>query len=363
MRVLVLPHNYGSMPSITIDALRRKGIDARGLTYSHHQYQYLSPNMINAPIDTHGRRLKKIPKYLSQVYAHYKLLDSMLEWCDVVHWMGHFYMAKQLDFKLLKKHNKPGIVEFVGSDIRNPDVLRKINPYYKSIYDQNLWEYANVETAENSNHLQSLFHELNFVPGVCPEMSLFINESIFGKSKYLLMQRFDVNSYIPSYPSSTETRPVILHSPSAKHTKGTRFIEEAIQQLKGTYDFEYRTLHNLPRNEVLNLMGSCDIFIDQLIGGGYGTASMEAMSMGKPVIAYIMPELFKNGLPKDAPFVNANPDTIKTAIASLLNDAELRHTTGKASRDFVVKYHNADTIADDLIGFYNQLIQNKNQSQ
>jgi glycosyltransferase involved in cell wall biosynthesis len=356
MKVLVLPHNFGSMPSITIDALRKKGVDARGLTFSTHKYQYLSSFMTHVPFIYHDKNPLKVPSYLWVLYKHYRTLDAMLEWCDVVHWVSHFYLPFNLDYKLLLKHDKPGLVEFVGSDIRNPEILKKINPYYEEVYNSGRWEYAKLETLENSNHVQAKFNALGYTPAVCPEMSLFVNRSIFSRGYYSLFQRLNIDDYQASYPLESNHKPVVLHSPSAKHTKGTYFIERAIEELKTEYDFEYRTLHNMPRAEVLAQTQSCDVFIDQIIAGSYGSATIEAMSMGKPVVVFLMPELFDNGLPKDIPAVNANPDTIKEVLKQLLSNGTLRNEVGKSSRKFVERYHNADLIADDLIAKYQDLI-------
>jgi glycosyltransferase involved in cell wall biosynthesis len=359
MKVLVLPNNFGSMPSITIDALRKKGIDARGLTFVENKYNYRSEFMQYLPMVFHERKIKQLPASIISLVKHYFLLKKLLKWCDVIHWTSGFYLPLSLDYKLLKKSGKPGIVEFVGSETRNPEVLSPINKFYKNVYEAGDWEYKNMETIANSIRLQQMFKDVGFIPAVCPEMSLFLNNDIWHQHYYSLFQRFNVSSYTPNYPVIENKKIVISHSPSAKHTKGTYYIENAIANLQKKYPIEYKTYHNVPREKVLTAINESDIFIDQLIAGSYGTACMEAMSMGKPVVVYLMDQLFARGLPQEIPLVNANPDTIEQKLEELILDGQLRYDTGIKSRQFVEKYHNADTIATQLIDTFQELIDKK----
>ena len=81
-------------------------------------------------------------------------------------------------------------------------------------------------------------------------------------------------------------------------------------------------------------MQKADIFLDQIICGGYGMACTEAMAFGKPVMCYIMPEVFKAGLPEDFPITNTNPDNLKEQLIKLITDPQMRHDTGKEKPRF-----------------------------
>ena len=361
MKVLILPNNFGSMPSITIDALRKKGIDARGLTSSENIFNYRSSFMQYSPLYPHERKILNLPKFMASLGRNYFLLKKLLNWCDVVHWMSGFYMPLAIDFNLLRLSGKPGIIEFVGSEVRNPETLKPINKYYKSVFEAGNWEYKNIESDFNSTRIQKKFKEAGFIPAVCPEISLFLDKDIWHEQYFSLFQRFNVSDYIPNFPTIEKQKIVISHSPSAKYTKGTFYIEKAIENLKLKYDIEYKTYHNVPRQKVLEAINDSDIFVDQIIVGSYGTACMEAMSMGKPVIVYIMDQVFERGLPSDIPLINANPDNIENKLEKLILNGLLRHETGIKSRQFVEKYHSADTIAEQLIEMYQKITDSKDK--
>jgi glycosyltransferase involved in cell wall biosynthesis len=108
----------------------------------------------------------------------------------------------------------------------------------------------------------------------------------------------------------------------------------------------------MSRSEVLELLQQADIFVDQIIGGSYGMATMEAMSFGKPVMCYIMPEVFEAGLSTDCPIINTNPDNLKEKLIELIDNAPMRHEIGKKSRAFVEEFHDADKGAKQLSQIY-----------
>ena len=94
------------------------------------------------------------------------------------------------------------------------------------------------------------------------------------------------------------------------------------------------------------------IFIDQIILGSYAAAAIEAMSMGKPTVAYIMPSVFKKGVSESCPIVNANPDNLKAVLIDLINNPQLRNEIGRKSRKFVEEFHDSDKLAIQLLDIY-----------
>ena len=79
------------------------------------------------------------------------------------------------------------------------------------------------------------------------------------------------------------------------------------------------------------------------------------MGFGKPVLCYIHPEIGKD-YPTDLPIVNANPDTIKGVLRSLLAEPNLRNEKGKAGRAYVEKYHHDLKNAELMKEIYAEVI-------
>lgn len=150
----------------------------------------------------------------------------------------------------------------------------------------------------------------------------------------------------------------ILHAPNHMEIKGTRFIENAIKELKEEgYSIEYIFQQGLPNHEFIKLIQSVDIVIDQLIMGWHGMFAMEAMAAGKPTICYMRSDLvslFENACcieRGEIPLLNARPDSIKKVLKNLIDNKEEWNKIGRASRAYVEKYHSLDAIGN----FYDEI--------
>ncbi|MEO6683286.1 MAG: glycosyltransferase [Ginsengibacter sp.] len=346
MKILFLPQNIASMPAITADSLNKiKGIQAKCLTQSPHKYQQSSKNIIVIA----GVRRKPL-KWLWYKLNLKRTVKKWIDWADVVHYTWSPLYSDARDVKYASEKGKKIFVEWVGSDIRNPDYLKSINSYYKFAFE-NGYEYANLESKDYSQRNQNLFANHGAIPLLTPELSLFVNKSIF-KQTHLLNQRVDVYNFKPAYPAENNIRPLIIHSPTAKVGKGSNMIIPIVEELKKEYDFDFMLLHDMSRERVLEIMQTADIFIDQIIVGSYGMAAMEAMSFGKPVMCYIMPEVFEAGLSEECPIVNTSPDNLKEQLIKLITNPQLRHDIGIKSRKFAEKFHDVEKVSSLLLSIY-----------
>ncbi len=337
-----------SMPSATAEALNRiEGIQAKCLVLEKHKYQHTYPSTVHIPL---GYSKRKPFKWLWHKLTYKRRIYKLLKWADVLHYHWDAVFPDYEDLKWVAESGKPLFIEWVGSEVRIPDICKKINPYYARIFDHG-YEYNNLESREGSLARQKRFQQAGAIPLIIPEMNIYIQKQLF-KTTYPSYLRLDVKKITPAYPSITNTKPVIVHSPTAKICKGTDLIIAAINELKASYDFEFILLHDMTREQVLDVMSKADIFLDQINIGSHGAAMMEAMAMGKPVMCYIMKEVFEGGLPADCPVVNTNPDNLKEQLVKLISDAQLRHDIGKQSRAFAENYFDIDNIVKYLADIY-----------
>ncbi|MES3016272.1 MAG: glycosyltransferase [Bacteroidota bacterium] len=334
------------MPAITAQAMVEMGHKAKCITLSDNVIVSKNDNVI-------------VLKYHSILnpflYGYYKLiyiitLYKLLRWCDVVHWTWESALPFSLDLKLVRWMKKPRFIEWVGSDIRIPEITMKESPWYKSIYN-NGYEYSKMETKESSLRNQKKFHRHGFVPLLVPEMQLFLKQGLF-KTVHTTQYRIPTSEFVPQYPSLESKKIIIVHSPSAKLAKGSNYIVPVVESLKLQYEIEFILMHNVQRIEMLKVMRTADIFIDQIILGSYASAAIEAMSFGKPVIAYIMPGVYKQGVPVDCPIVNANPETLRQKLIELIENPLLRRELGMKSRKYVEEVHDAKKVSQELINVY-----------
>lgn len=353
MKILFLPQNIASMPAITADSLNNvEGIEAKCLTQSPHKYQQNSKNIIVIA----GLRSKPL-KWLWYKLKLKRTVRKWINWADVVHYTWSPVYSDARDVKYASEKGKKIFIEWVGSDIRNPDHLKSINSYYMFAFE-NGYEYANLESNDYSLRNQNLFANQGAIPLLTPELSLFVDKSLF-KQTHLLNQRVDVNNFKPAYPAENSIRPLIIHSPTAKVGKGSNLIIPIIQELKKEYDFDFMLLHDMSREKVLEIMQKADIYIDQIIVGSYGMAAMEAMSFGKPVMCYIMPQVFEAGLSEECPIVNTSPDNLKKQLIKLITNPQLRHDIGIKSREFAEKFHDVEKVSSLLLSIYKTELDNR----
>ena len=342
------------MQAITAEALNnREGIKAICLTTAIHKYQAANATTVVLPNKFVSR---KNPFKWFSAQRHFKReLKKWIKWADILQYTWEPAYKDGRDLRWAKEMNKPIFIEWVGSDIRDSDLLSAINPYYKHAFD-NGYECRTIENGEHKKMTEQNFHAVGAIPTLCAEMSMYLNKTLF--SFYIpLMQRINVKAFSPQFPAPENSKPLIVHSPSAKITKGSNFIIAAVEELKKNFDFEFVLLHDMKREDVLKIIRKADIFLDQIIIGGYGMAAMEAMAYGKPVMCYLLPQVFESGLPQECPIVNTNPDNLKEQLIKLITDAQLRQSTGMMSRAYVEKYHDAEKISDQLLKIYTQALE------
>ncbi len=348
MNILFLPSNIASIPAITAEQLNKyEHITAKNMVKGRHKYQQDNPDLIVLPANV----TKRNPfKWLLHKLTFERKLKKWINWADIIHYTYEPYFKNGRDIAFAREKGKKIFIEWLGSDIRNPEYLRTINKYYDAVFD-NGYEYASDESKENSLAMQRLFKRYDAVPILSPEIVLYLDKNIFDKF-YPLKQRIDLGKFSPAYPSVTESRPLIVHSPSVKIGKGSHIIIPLIEELKKEYDFDFCLLHDISREESLKVMQKADIFLDQIIIGGYGMATVEAMSFGKPVMCFIMPEVFEAGLPRECPIVNTNADNLKEQLVRLITNPVLRHEIGIKSRIFAEQYHDVEKVSKQLLEIY-----------
>ncbi len=353
MKLALLPRNIGSEMNYRVQAMRKVGVDARA--YSFQQGAIIS-----------NEHIESLPKVVSEfnpwkrlrnILEYRRQLKDILDWADVVHWVYDLtylpFTDLSLEFDLLRSSGKPGVIQWAGSDIRVSALDAEHNLYFREACERGEWKYK--ETLAHSLRNQSHFAKLQFAPLEFIGMGHYIRRDWFDKI-YRVYQMLGVQDYVPVYPDPSQTRPIILHSPSHQGSKGSRFVRDAVEQLKGEFDFEFQLIENVNRAEALKMMQRCDIYVDQLILGCHGGAAIEAMGFGKPVLCYIHPVIGKD-YPVDLPIVNANPDTVAECLRQLLQDPHLRHEKGKAGRAYVEAYHDDVKNAELMKGIYGDVVE------
>lgn len=347
MKVLHLPINIASIPSHTVKGLRKIGIDAKGIIFGE-KYCQSNDDLIVIPDSSNS--LEKLWKK----FIFSGLFVKLVRWADIIHWyFGTTVLPWDLDIRFVSLLRKPALIEWLGSDIRIPEIEFQDNPYYKKTFPS----VCPSKQLKKSIKKQKKFAKANFSALVPPCMVQYLKKELW-KDIYILRQRIMISEYTPLYPDAEKKCPVIVHTPTNPLLKGTSAVLAVISQLKKKYDFEFHLIQNLPRHEALNFIKKTDIFLDQFILGSHGMAAIEAMACGKPVVCYIKPSLITK-YPQDLPIVNANLDNLVMVLEKLIVNGKKRYEIGKQSRNYVERYHDAVKLAHKLVEIYSEIIKKR----
>jgi glycosyltransferase involved in cell wall biosynthesis len=114
----------------------------------------------------------------------------------------------------------------------------------------------------------------------------------------------------------------------------------------------------LNKMKLIQYYNAADVVLDQFTLGVFGTVTPEAMACGKPVVMYFDRPAHEWCFPEMPPVVAAGTeDEIFDRLMELAADPTRRTTIGQVSREWVVKHHGWELVADRQISIYRELLQ------
>jgi hypothetical protein len=161
----------------------------------------------------------------------------------------------------------------------------------------------------------------------------------------------DVEAWACGAPVMRRSRPVVLHAPSRRWTKGTNRFLPALEALAESGAIELRLVEGQPWATMRTLVRDCDIVIDQVAIGSYGTFACEAMAAGKPVLVHVTDDVI-NTITERAglqpPVLNVTGGRVAEAIGELLDDRSRAVELGREAASFVREVHDGRMSAAAL---------------
>jgi glycosyltransferase involved in cell wall biosynthesis len=308
LRVTHCPVNTAGVPWQNVQALRRKGIDARLVVFERYK---LHPEA-DWSLDRRGG-------FLRQQLTQARALARLLPETDIFHfYFGLTLVPKSLQFPLLRAARKRSVMHFLGSDIRGKPPAELA------------W------AAKAGARIVGSYDAIRWVP-----------------EAEVIPPGIELREYTPAPPSDA-ARPLVLHAPSSRRRKGTEHVIAACEQLP----VELEIVEGLHHDEARRRYERADIVVDQLNAGWYGLLAIEAMALGKPVVTFLHDEAVErteHAFGTRVPIVNASAETLVERLRPLVDDADERRRLGAASRAYVERVHDVDRIADRLVALYAEL--------
>jgi glycosyltransferase involved in cell wall biosynthesis len=362
MKVLHLATNTASQMQVSVDSLRKRGVNARGIiTSSSVIHTNDGLEVIYPPIE--GLRRYSFPWLRRHLVAVSNVLQAIW-WADVVHYHygGNWALPHEIDRLLVRGLKKVRLVTFWG-EIRISEVEAADNPYFRRYLVERGERdpHRTGKSLRESRSLQAKYANDGYTCVLGGETLVpHVQQDLVGDPP-IIRCMIDTTRVHPAYPDPNSPRPVVVHTPSSREIKGTNAVLAAVETLRRRgLDFRFHLVENTPREEALKLLQGADVYLDQFVISGYGAAAIEAMAFGKPVVCYMAPSVAEK-YPPTLPIVNAGQDDLVATLEGLLRDGTLRRELGERSRVFATTYHDALQNAGQLVELYNELLERRMQ--
>jgi glycosyltransferase involved in cell wall biosynthesis len=299
--------NTAGVPWANVQALRRRGVDARLVVFERYKLHPEADWSLDRP-----------QGFVRGQAAQWRALLKLLPQTDVFHfYFGLTLVPKSVQFPILRALRKKSVFHYLGSDIRG-----------KTPAELGFGKRADAEIVGSYDAIRWVPEAEVVPPGI------------------------DLRAYKPVPPS--DGRPVILHAPSSRRRKGTEHVVAACEGL----DAELEIVEGLHHDDARERYTHADLVVDQLNAGWYGLLAIEAMALGKPVLAFLHDEAVRRteeALGVRVPIVNVTKETLRERLEELVSDPEQRRRIGAESRAYVERVHDVERIADRLLDIYSRL--------
>lgn len=366
LRVLHCPFSISGYPYVLCRAERSLGLRSQAVSFVENKIRYPMDRILWSPGD----------RWLRREARRWRLLvDALLDF-DIVHFnfgssilnfgleppgpetpwkarLVHLYerLLHLRDLPVLRSAGTKICVTYQGDDARQADVslarqaisvAQEAGPVYREPWRD---ERKRRDIALVSRHAHRIF-------ALTPDLLGFLPE----RATYMPMAIIDLALWSP-VPSRQTGRPLVLHAPTDRLGKGTRFILAAVERLRAEgVEFDFELVEGLDHATARRLYERADLLVDQLLAGWFGSLGVELMALGKPVICYLRPEDVARTDPEfraELPVISATPSTIHDVLKEWLTTRRhLLPELGRKSRAFVERWFDAQKIAARLATEY-----------
>ncbi len=381
IRVLHCPNTVAGNPQGLARAERQLGLESRAIAFRRSPYGYETDEILWEERDNLLRREIK----------RWRLLWRALRDFDIIHFNfgqslmphpgpanlqashGYLSMSRRIyefyarslelhDLAWLKRAGKGIVVTYQGDDARQGDFCLanfEISPagevepgYYSPASDA----HKRARIATVARYADRIFALNPDLLHILPPTAQFLPYSHIDLRDWQVVDKGNPGS----------AAPVIVHAPTHRGVKGTRFVLDAIARLQAEgIALELLLVEKLSHAEARRVYERADLLVDQLLAGWYGGLAVELMALGKPVVCYIRESDLKFIPPQmqqDLPIINARPATLHDVLREWLTvrKDELAEI-GRRSRAYVERWHDPLKIAARLKSEYEAIMATKRQ--
>jgi hypothetical protein len=285
-RVFVGVWEISNMVFSIADALRSGGYEVETLVVDTPFEGYYSENEHDHHVRwPSGDRIYRAPvdrsRFNLEMARH---LWALARRCDTFVFVWRYsFLPFQLDIPLLRMLGKRVVIFFCGDDVRYKPIQVELD---RKLLDKPWWPATDSPAFARWMGWGRGFFEALWTVKLAEKTGCHIvgtrdSATFQGRtySGFMMPQRMLVDE-----PRAASDEPLIIHAPTNPDIKGTRQVEEAVEQLRAEgLRFRFELVQGLPANELDDVLRECEIVIDQP-GVWPGRLGVTAMAAGAVVV-------------------------------------------------------------------------------
>ena len=264
---------------------------------------------------------------------------------DVFHFVFNMtLMSGNLDLHPLKKLGKKVFMHNLGSEIRVPSIARNHHPY---------WQYAeDYLSMLNEDVIKQNIHTFSTWVDHCIINDYEMKSYVQADYKHVHMLGLPINLEKYQYKPQVKRDTIhVVHAPTNRSVKGSKYFEAALKQLSEKYPIHYTRVEKMDHDEAMKIYREADIVLDELIIGTYGSLTIECMAMGPCVATFINPS-FNTPHNEEIPVWSVNVDNLVQRLDELMSSFELRNELSLRARSYVERNNDVNIIGAKLLEIY-----------
>jgi len=142
---------------------------------------------------------------------------------------------------------------------------------------------------------------------------------------------------------------------------GDGSLMEELKKMAKNKGLEESVIFTGMRRDITDILSSIDIFVLSSIKEGFPNSLLEAMAMGKPIVATAIggiPEIIQHGA-NGLLVQSADIEGLAAAIKTIIDNPLMAQRIGRAARDFIEKNYSIDATVRKWETLYRQILEQK----
>jgi glycosyltransferase involved in cell wall biosynthesis len=358
IRVLHCPTDVGGNAYVLSRAERQLGIESDVLVFSSTWLQYPSDIDLQVPSRSTAGKALALARTLAKAARDYDIIHFNFGQSLTSRLPSPLSWLRGMDLPWLKSRGKGIVVTYQGCDVRQRGYSISTFPIsacaepdcYGGVCNSKVDARRQADARRFDRYADAMFALNPDLLNVLPD-----------RARFLPYTTVDTDEWRPSGSPRPEGGSFkILHAPTDTGAKGTRYVLEAVDELRKSHpEIELLLVEGVPHTQVRKLYEKADLVIDQLLVGWYGGLAVEAMALGKPVVSYIRESDLRFVPPQmraELPIINANPQTLVAVLEGVMANRSDLPGRGVLCRAFVERWHDPVEVAEMTKATYEQIL-------